>query len=419
MRLAAALVGIAMALTAPGCSREAGSQGGVPGGTGVAGDTARLDEHRTLAASVVVGNLTVWPVVTDAPVSAVQVAAFEEAQKAGTVSVRELGGEAAVRAAQERLDGRDATAAELEEMQQTLAAAAAQVNRLTVENRGDVPVLICAGTVLRGGNQDRQVGEDVVVAANSTQEIEVFCVEQGRWNAMREGVDCGVEFASADVVATKEVRMSAQYLKSQQVVWANVAASNGGLGGAGSSNDDREPVVGGAGGGAGGQSRYVASQSSDREARTTFLLALEGASKEAAEARDRVVATVRSHFDSLPADGPAVVGFAYAVNGKPVGVRTFANPGLLRAVLPSFARSMALEAEAAKGEGESPSARAGDVVALVRAIEKGDAENPLVRSSHELRLRRTAAGYNGTCVLRNAVAPSGEEVTVTEDWTAR
>ncbi len=51
---------------------------------------------------------------------------------------------------------------------------------LTAANKTGRPVFIMAGDVVVGGNQDRVISEDCVIAAREVRNIEVFCVEAGR-----------------------------------------------------------------------------------------------------------------------------------------------------------------------------------------------------------------------------------------------
>ena len=122
----------------------------------------RLDDRHVLAAAVTVGNLTVWPVRTDRPLDLGEFLTLDEAISKGVAEVREVG--APAEPAQVRATAQQEAVQVLEE--------AAVVNTLVVENKGDLPILVCAGTVVKGGNQDRQIGQDVVLKAKSTTPVE-------------------------------------------------------------------------------------------------------------------------------------------------------------------------------------------------------------------------------------------------------
>jgi hypothetical protein len=58
----------------------------------------------------------------------------------------------------------------------------AAVPTLVATNDAPIPVLLPAGWIVEGGRQNRVVNVPVLVPENSTIEIPVSCVEQGRWN---------------------------------------------------------------------------------------------------------------------------------------------------------------------------------------------------------------------------------------------
>ena len=60
------------------------------------------------------------------------------------------------------------------------------VNDLTVQNISKDTIIIICGDVVKGGQQDRIVEEDVVLAPNSGKKnLKVFCVESGRWSRVQ------------------------------------------------------------------------------------------------------------------------------------------------------------------------------------------------------------------------------------------
>src|ERR1700693_3530032 len=63
----------------------------------------------------------------------------------------------------------------------------AQVNRLVLVNNSKRPLLLLAGEIVTGGKQDRVIGKDRIVPAESDPvDLSVFCVEPGRWVATSE-----------------------------------------------------------------------------------------------------------------------------------------------------------------------------------------------------------------------------------------
>ncbi|MFB3066404.1 MAG: ARPP-1 family domain-containing protein, partial [Planctomycetota bacterium] len=171
----------ACALFACGCGSDGEKQRTV----------VRLDENHFLGEPVAVSNLTVWPVFADSVQEIGPFLTLKEAEEKQLAAVREN-------------------------------PAGGDVGTLVIENTGDVPVLVLAGTVVTGGKQDRQIGQDFVVQAGSTVPVDAFCVERGRWSAQRKGEATNGKFKVAGVVATAPVRGAGQHEKNQGKVWDSV-----------------------------------------------------------------------------------------------------------------------------------------------------------------------------------------------------
>src|SRR6516165_9190851 len=76
------------------------------------------------------------------------------------------------------------TLAEALEQKKLVVHETKNVNELSVENvAADVDVFIQSGDIVKGGQQDRVLGYDLIVSAKSGKvPIPSFCVEQGRWS---------------------------------------------------------------------------------------------------------------------------------------------------------------------------------------------------------------------------------------------
>ena len=93
---------------------------------------------------------------------------------------------------------------------------AASVNVLRVRNVSDHHLFLMAGEMILGGKQNRTIAADVVVPPRSGFiDIEVYCVEQGRW-------DAGVGFNSSSAVAAGSVRKLAAAAADQRSVWNDI-----------------------------------------------------------------------------------------------------------------------------------------------------------------------------------------------------
>ncbi|MEO1436195.1 MAG: DUF6569 family protein [Bacteroidota bacterium] len=61
------------------------------------------------------------------------------------------------------------------------------VNQLSIDNNSDRPVMLLSGEILRGGKQDRVIGQDMVIPPNSRRNrVPVYCVEEKRWSAPKQ-----------------------------------------------------------------------------------------------------------------------------------------------------------------------------------------------------------------------------------------
>jgi len=63
----------------------------------------------------------------------------------------------------------------------------AVVSRLFIDNLSSQPVMVMSGEVLKGGKQDRIIGQDMILPPNSRRNIvPVYCVEKDRWSKPKE-----------------------------------------------------------------------------------------------------------------------------------------------------------------------------------------------------------------------------------------
>lgn len=320
-------------------------------------EAGRLDDHHRFAAPVVVDNLTVWPIVTDRPIATARYVSLERAQKEGKAVIRERDGDASVEA-------------------------------LVIENRGDEPIYVPGGTILKGGKQDRQIGVDLVVLPGTSVEAQAYCVEQGRWSMAREGRATGGRFEIPKAMAAKRARASALYEKNQNSVWEQVSAIN---------------------------------RAADQAPETSTLLAtLEQDEPKTRAARAKTRETVREHL-MAEADVGEVVGFAYAIDAEPIAVRVFANRAMLDEHLAPFLETMSIEAGVARrrdlAAGRAVHQKAAPieaVVALVRGIDRAPEEAVTSLAANRIQRRTNDWGGHQVC----SVAESGDWVALAQDWTA-
>ncbi len=419
--------------------------------TGDALSVARLSDTHYLGAPVAVQNLTVWPVFTDRPLEIGNFLTLQEAQKQKLAVVREAGGGGqqvaqvhdnnAVGAqdgdAQAPQSARETQRRDLEQLVQRLVESgqndtqigqllqeieaglgSATVGQLVIENKGNLPILICAGTVVTGGNQDRQIGQDFVIQAKTTVPVDAFCVEHGRWSGTRNGVVTASLFAAAEYVAPKSVRLKGQYENDQSGVWQEVATVNAARASARSAapaDNYQEATV-----------AWGVTSLAHRAG--SLDLSHQLASEEAKKQDAAMGTSVREHFAAAGKDDIRLVGFAYAIDGKPVSVRTFAHKRIFEGQFGGFVRAMCVEADVARqeakkkgGEPVTKAASADDLIAMVRTIDKAEETVSKTAAGNDNGYKKTAIGYNSSCYFRFDWKGDGKPVRValTQDWTAK
>src|SRR6266852_3730297 len=167
------------------------------------------------------GNLTVFPVVAAKNYPTGEFLTLDEGLRSGAVVVTEMGN------VQGLIRRRPRPAIRYDN---------AQVNRLVLVNNSKRPLLLLAGEVVAGGKQDRVIGKDRIVPAESDPvDLSVFCVEPGRWVATSDrfgasgttyggGIGGGSFAAPGTLMAQPSVRAKAMGDKdqNQSQVWAEV-----------------------------------------------------------------------------------------------------------------------------------------------------------------------------------------------------
>ena len=268
-------------------------------------------------------NLTIFPIKGPDAANGEYVT-LDEGTKNGTVVIAERGTLQAARRHTRNSANR--------QVQQAVSYnSGASVNELALVNKSGKKLLLLAGEVIVGGQQDRIVQEDRIIPPVSVPvALNVFCVEHGRWTPRATsysggggtggggggGVANGVarerapvlvsperapaaapapqvledespaKFSSLGAVAHPKLRAAAQDKKDQSAVWSEVSANNEKLKTQNSTDTYQEVYA----------NRQVVAQLDD------YIKALE---REVLQ--------------------PGVVGVVVARNGKPVWVDMFAN----------------------------------------------------------------------------------------------
>ena len=256
---------------------------------------------------VVRGNLAIFPVVADRTFDTGQFITLDEGIRSGQVTVTEAGDEPGlIRPGQPVPPRRQG----------------AEVNRLVLNNNSHQALLLLAGEIVTGGKQDRVIGSDRIVPANSGPiDLGVFCVEPGRWVASSD------KFGSMGAqMAQPSVRTPAMAEHNQNEVWANVRASNAKM-----------------------ASSLPAPEAAGVEATTSYAKVFESApvakrvaSYGGSESEQEILRELRNK---------GAVGVVVAMNGRVLWADLFANTELLAKYWPKLMRSYVAEAITSSSSG--------------------------------------------------------------------
>jgi hypothetical protein len=270
------------------------------------------------------GNLTVFPVVAPKSYPTGEFLTLDEGLRSGEVVVTEMGN------VQGLIRRRPRPAIRYDN---------AQVNRLVLVNNSKRPLLLLAGEVVAGGKQDRVIGKDRIVPAESDPvDLSVFCVEPGRWVATSEQFGAtGAMYGGAvggsvqgrapmTLMVQPSVRAKAMADKDQQKVWDEVSKQRAAMA-------ETVEVTASAPG--------VAT-----EVAQTSSYARVNENKEVVKQVDAIAKPIEQSYHSLIRQlrDRNAVGVVVAVNGRIIWADVFASSDLLEKYWPKLVRSYASEA---------------------------------------------------------------------------
>jgi hypothetical protein len=281
-----------------------------------AGQTTSSD-YRVLS-PLISGNLTVFPIVARDEHNTAMFLTLDEGLRSGEVVVTEAG------AVQPLIRGPHP---------QHLPRGNAQVNTLMLINNSKRPLLLLAGEIVTGGKQDRVIGKDRIVPAESEPiDLGVFCVEPGRWVARTDN------FGGFGGLAQPNVRAQAMAKKDQQEVWNAVRNSQAKATETVTVEAQSAPIV------AGGPVAAPSPAIAELNRTTSYAQVMDNS--EVKKQMDKIVEPIQHSYESLLRDLRAknAVGVVVAVNGEILWADIFASPDLLERYWPKLIRSYAAEA---------------------------------------------------------------------------
>jgi hypothetical protein len=238
------------------------------------------------------------------------------------------------------------------------------VNELAIENFSNEEVYVQAGDIVKGGQQDRMIGVDLIVPPKSGRlPISAFCVEHGRWSG-RGSERAAVFSSSSDAVATKEIKLAAKRENSQGGVWESVTVAQNKL------------------------SQNVGTRVNSPVSASSLQLAVEnGKVQDTADSYIKALSGIVNRSDD-------VIGYVFAINGKVNSADVYGSNVLFKKLWPKLLKANAIEAiaelqrekfapasaESVQGflsESEKAQGSDKDVSARVNLLTREDNENIL------------------------------------------
>ena len=188
------------------------------------------------------------------------------------------------------------------------------VGELSVDNTSSDYIFIMAGDIVKGGRQDRTMGEDIVLAPGDKKvPLKSFCVEQSRWGS--RGSESAEYFSSSDkYLGNRALKYATRTEKSQSRVWEEVSGY-------------QERV-----------SERMKEEVRSKQSPSSLQLTLEN---------EKVKSSIAEYVNTLqPAfEGKNdVLGFAFFINGKISTVETFGSATLFKKLQKKLLEAAASEA---------------------------------------------------------------------------
>jgi hypothetical protein len=268
--------------------------------SGPAGDVTSPSGYKVLE-PIRHGNLTVFPVVAARSHDTQEFLTLDEGLRSGDVIVTESGSVQPL----------------MRRRRIAVPQGGAQVNQLVLVNNSKRPLILLAGEIVTGGKQDRVIGKDRIIPAESDPiDLGVFCVEPGRWTGSSAQFD-----SRNGAMAQPAVRAKAMAEKDQAQVWSEVGKA-------------RESLA------------LLVPAPAAAPVRETSSYARVMQNEEVKQRVDSVAEPIQRNYQSLIQQlrDQNAVGVVVAVNGRMVWADIFASTNLLEKYWPKLVRSYAAEA---------------------------------------------------------------------------
>lgn len=187
------------------------------------------------------------------------------------------------------------------------------VNELAIENvSNSEEVLVQAGDIVKGGQQDRALAVDLILPANSGRiPIGAFCVERSRWQP--RDAESANQFTITEMVSSKSLKSAIKESLPQNLIWDAVEHAQRRVG-AGVARDVRSDL-----------------------STTSLPLTLEN---------ETVQESAAAYVNKLSSHTNDAIGFAFAINGKLNGAEVYPSNAQFARFWQRLLKAAAIEAVA-------------------------------------------------------------------------
>lgn len=236
------------------------------------------------------------------------------------------------------------------------------VSQLSITNKSDYYVFIMAGDIVKGGKQDRTMGEDYIIPPNvKNTPVKSFCVESGRWSP--RGNEESNKFSSnTKALSSKDLKLAARKDKNQSKVWAGVSDQQTEL------NDNLEKETG----------KEV--EVRDGKSMTSLQLALEN------EDLNELSEKYRKALKDIDALSDKMTGYVYAINGEIYGADIFGNTILFNEQKQKLIDAIIVEAISKLDEfNNNKPVTKEEVLAFLDKAEQGEVKKDRVNSATDVK----------------------------------
>ena len=300
------------------------------------------NSYRVLA-PIESGNLLLFPVVESGKMPASPFITLDEGIKSGQVEVTEAGNVRGLVRPRPTRGRSDDGVLRSHSLPDPPTYRGDQVNTLVLVNNSEKPLLLLAGEIVTGGKQDRIVGKDRIVPAQSDPiDLGVFCIEHGRWTEDTATFKSSANSSAQSLMVQPSVRAKAMVDKNQQEVWDSVHGSI-----AGALAAPRPGIDAGGPRPAGPDANSLGTTSYARAMQSTAINEkVDEAAAPLMKSRDQVLQKLREEH---------AVGVVVAVRGEIVWADIFSDTDLLARYWIKLVRSYAAESLMADRTRSAPS----------------------------------------------------------------